>query len=64
MEELTLILQDLEQGKISIDNAEQQILDLFDISSSLFASRECNCCYMTTGEHSNTCPQYSKNYEY
>ena len=33
MKELSLILQDLEQGKISVDNAEQQILDLFAVSS-------------------------------
>ena len=64
MEELTLILQDLEQGKISVDDAEQQVLDLFDVSSSLFTSKECNWCYLTTGEHSMACPQYSKNNDY
>ena len=61
MEELTIILQDLEQGKISVDDAEQQVLDLLAVSSSLFTSKECNCCYMTMGEHSTTCPQYTKN---
>lgn len=61
MLELSLILQDLEQGKISVDDAEQQVLDLFAISSSLFTFEECNCCYMTMGEHSTTCPQYTKN---
>jgi hypothetical protein len=29
MEELTIILQDLELGKISVDDAKQQVLDLF-----------------------------------
>jgi hypothetical protein len=61
MEELTIILQDLNQGKINVDEAEQQILDLFDVSSSLFTTIECNCCYMTMCEHSTTCPQYTKN---
>ena len=54
MEELILILKDLEQCKISVDDAEQKVLDL----CSLITSNECNCCYMTTGEHSNTCPQH------
>lgn len=44
----------LEQGKISVDDTDQQVLDL------LFPSKDCNCCYMTIGEHSTTCPQYTK----
>lgn len=31
MEELTIILQELEQGKISVDHAEKQVLDLFAV---------------------------------
>lgn len=64
MEELTLILQDLEQGKISVDYAEQRVLDLFAVSSSLFTLKECNCCYMTMGEHSETCPQFAQKNNY
>jgi len=35
MEKLHKILTDLEQGKISSDHAEQQVLDLFAVSGSL-----------------------------
>lgn len=34
MEELAEILKDLEQGKISADNAEEQVLRLFNVSSA------------------------------
>jgi len=34
MEKLTEILKDLEQGKISADNAEAKVLRLFDIRRS------------------------------
>jgi hypothetical protein len=33
MEKLTEILKDLEQGKISADNAEEQVLRLFSVIS-------------------------------
>jgi len=33
MEKLTDILKDLEQGKISADNAEEQVLRLFSVIS-------------------------------
>jgi hypothetical protein len=39
---------------------EQLREELFSVSSSLNTSKECNCCYMTMGEHSKTCPQYDK----
>jgi hypothetical protein len=32
MEKLSIILKELEQGKISSDHAEQQVLDLFAVS--------------------------------
>lgn len=32
MEKLTIILQELEQGKISADNAEEQVLRLLGVS--------------------------------
>lgn len=35
MEKLTIILQELEQGKISADNAEEQVLRLFGVSRSV-----------------------------
>ena len=35
MEKLTEILKDLEQGKISADNAEEQVLRLFGVSINL-----------------------------
>jgi len=55
MEGLSLILDDLKQGKISVDDAEQQIIDLFDDN---YTSNDCNCCYMTLGVHSTSCPQH------
>jgi ribosomal protein L37AE/L43A len=38
MEKLARILKDLEQGKISVDNAESQVLRLFSVSN---AKRTC-----------------------
>jgi tRNA(Ile2) C34 agmatinyltransferase TiaS len=35
MEKLSQILKDLEQGKISADHAEAQILDLFVVTKSV-----------------------------
>lgn len=39
MEKLSEILKDLEQGKISANNAEEQVLRLFNVSGQVF----CNC---------------------
>ena len=60
MEELILILKELEQGEITVNDAEQKVLDLFDIKCSSKISEDCNCCYFTTGEHSTSCPKYEK----
>ena len=35
MEKLTIILQELEKGKISADNAEEQVLRLFGVRRSV-----------------------------
>lgn len=35
MENITTILQELEQGKISVDNAEDRVLCLFSVSGQL-----------------------------
>jgi NCAIR mutase (PurE)-related protein len=44
MEKLHKILTDLEQGKISSDHAEQQVLDLFAISVSFeHGEKLCDC---------------------
>ena len=55
MEELTIILQDLEQGKISVDDAEQQVLDLFAVSSSVCSCRPNTDLYCKTITYCNKC---------
>ena len=50
MEKLTEILKDLEQGKISADNAEGQVLRLFSVISCVCPNEiktgtvSINCC--------------------
>jgi hypothetical protein len=60
MEEVQQIFNLLRLGAISVDEAEQRVLDEFIINGLLTKSTECNCCYMTTGEHAETCPKYTK----
>lgn len=52
--EIKQIFHGLQNGEISLAEAEQSIIDLWEESQP---STECNCCYMTTGEHSDSCPQ-------
>lgn len=47
----------LQTEHLSIAEAEQSIIDLFEDNKP---NTECICCYMTTGEHSNICPKYNK----
>lgn len=54
IKEIRDIFQDLQENLISIAEAEQFIIDLWEESQP---STECNCCYMTTGEHSDSCPK-------
>lgn len=48
MEKLSETMKDLEQGKISADNAEEQVLRLFNVMPSLPLDRsfyrQCNEC--------------------
>jgi hypothetical protein len=46
MEKLTEILKDLEQGKISADNAEEQVLRLFSVvgRSEQLLPKPCKIC--------------------
>lgn len=46
MEKLTIILKELEQGKISADNAEEQVLRLFNVVG-LSEQLVCDVCGST-----------------
>jgi len=52
--EIRKIFDDLNDGTLSLAEAEQEIIDLWENNQP---SNECICCYMTTGEHSDSCPQ-------
>lgn len=54
--ELLEILESTNKNEIDSETALSQILDLLDNQENL---KECNCCHMTTGEHSNNCPKYN-----
>lgn len=54
IQQIKQIFDELQEGVISIAEAEQEIIDLWESSQP---SNECMCCYMTTGEHSDSCPQ-------
>ena len=56
--ELLQILESTNKNEIDAETALIQILDLFDNSNN---KKECNCCYMTSGEHSKSCPEYKVN---
>lgn len=54
--ELLEILESTNKNEIDSETALSQILDLIHNQENI---KECNCCYMTTGEHSNNCPKYN-----
>lgn len=39
-------------------NRVNKIENILNTFQSIEVSYECNCCYMTTGEHSSSCPKY------
>ena len=57
LEGLADILDDLAEGRITASEAEAMITDLIEYSDE--HSRDCNCCYMTTGHHAACCPAYA-----
>lgn len=50
------VFEDLNNGVISLAEAEQEIIDLYKDNHSPL--RECICTHMTTGEHAHFCPKY------
>jgi len=48
------IFDGLQNGEISLAEAEQSIIDLWEDNQP---STECNCTYFTVGVHSDSCPQ-------
>lgn len=50
---------DNDQTPVSNWHDKQDLLDAMeDVFNNSNNNMECNCCYMTTGDHDKNCPKY------